>query len=191
MNVYIIADTHFKHDAMKTHCMRPADFTEKIVREWRHTVRAEDHVFHLGDVFIGEKTIWDEIRPQLTGHIHLTRGNHDKKSPTWYLEHGFDSCNDGFMFRGVWLTHKPAESLPRGCYLNIHGHLHNIWHGFHRNAPLNSVENTAFARKRLKNPWQRLFAVEYTNYRPVNFEKFISHPDKYQSRGPVDASNTL
>jgi hypothetical protein len=37
----------------------------------------------------------------------------------------------------------------------------------------------------LKHPWQRLFAIEYTDYRPVEFNKFVSHPDKYQSRGPI------
>jgi hypothetical protein len=36
----------------------------------------------------------------------------------------------------------------------------------------------------LLHPWQRLFAVEYTDYRPVEFDKFIHRPDKYQARGP-------
>src|SRR5579859_3947400 len=42
--------------------------------------------------------------------------------------------------------------------------------------------------KQLKHPWQRLFAVEYTDYRPVEFNKFIAHPEKYQARGPRKAN---
>jgi hypothetical protein len=29
-----------------------------------------------------------------------------------------------------------------------------------------------------------LFAIEYTGYKPVEFDKFIAKPDKYQARGP-------
>lgn len=187
MNIYLVADTHFNHTNIETYCDRPSDFTERIIKNCRHTIQPNDHVIHLGDVFIGKPEGWEAIRPQLPGIWHLIRGNHDdKRSPSWWLEHGFVSVCDAMVFRGIWLTHKPAESLPRGCHLNVHGHLHNIWHGFHKNAPLNSNENMTWARKRLRNPWQRLFAIEYTDYRPVNFEKFLSHPDKYQSRGPIN-----
>lgn len=189
MKIYIIADTHFNHDEIATYCQRPADFTQQIIKNCRHTLQPTDHVFHLGDVFIGKYQGWDEIRTQLPGTWHLVRGNHDKKhSPTWWLDHGFASVCDSMIFRGAWLTHHPARFLPQGCDINIHGHLHNIWHGFHRNAPSNSPENQTWARKRLHNPWQRLFAIEYTNYRPVEFEKFVSHADKYQARGPVDGT---
>jgi calcineurin-like phosphoesterase family protein len=107
------------------------------------------------------------------------------------------------VFRNVLLTHEPANAiivkdghlpykslnetgLPLDCTLNVHGHLHNIWDGFssqermERDKELLGVDYG----RRLKHPWQRLFAVEYTNYMPVNFDKFISQPDKYQSRGP-------
>jgi hypothetical protein len=106
------------------------------------------------------------------------------------------------MFRNVLLTHEPANAvvksdghrpydsyewgLPEGAALNIHGHLHNIWDGFHnaeriaRDKELLGVDFT----KRLKHPWQRLFAVEYTDYRPVEFNKFVAKPDCFQARGP-------
>jgi calcineurin-like phosphoesterase family protein len=34
MNVYLISDTHFNHDAIATYCDRPADFTERILHNY-------------------------------------------------------------------------------------------------------------------------------------------------------------
>jgi hypothetical protein len=88
-------------------------------------------------------------------------------------------------FRSCLLTHEPYPGpLPRGILFNIHGHLHNIWHGFHQNASIDpDEEKTMKQYRRLRYPWQRLFACEYTNYCPVEFEKFITHPDKYFAKG--------
>ena len=201
MNVYLISDTHFNHQNIATYCQRPSNFTELIIKNWNNTVRPEDTVIHLGDVQIGKKSEW--IMQGLPGRKILIRGNHDRdKSVTWWMEHGFDFACDSLVFRQCLLTHEPAnaiirsdghrpysaldEGLPDGCLLNIHGHLHNIWDGFHN--PARVERDKALLGedylKRLKHPWQRLFAIEYCNYSPVEFGKFVSHPDKYQSRGP-------
>lgn len=177
MNVYLISDTHFNHDRVATYCDRPADFTERILHNWKQIVKPEDTVIHLGDVMIGNRTRGaDQIR-SLPGRKILVRGNHDRRSSnTWWMEHGFDFACDGMKFRNCWLTHEPSTSLADGCLLNLHGHLHNIWHGF-----LPEGQMKALAPKR---EWQRLFAIEYTNYMPVDFDKFVMHPAKYQARGP-------
>lgn len=185
MKVYLISDTHFNHANIATYCQRPPDFTNLIVKRWRDTVRPEDHIIHLGDVFIGKAEGWDAIWPLLTGKKTLIRGNHDRnRSPTWWLSHGFDSVNDGMVFRRCNLSHEPLESLSPGCTMNIHGHLHNIWDGFEpHHGELKNI-------KKLNNDWQRLFSVEYTDYRPVEFDKFVAHPDKYNSRGKnLDSEN--
>lgn len=203
MNTYLISDTHFNHANIKTYCRRPDDFTERIVRGWKQTVQPDDLIIHLGDVFIGPVAGWESIYPQLPGRKVLVRGNHDRNhSIGWWMQHGFDFCCDSMIFKNAFLTHEPANAviksdgnrpydqwelgLPEGCDLNIHGHLHNIWDGFHNEK--NIERDKAFLGddylKRLKYPWQRLFAIEYTNYLPVNFEKFITHPDKYKARGP-------
>jgi calcineurin-like phosphoesterase family protein len=177
MNVYLISDTHFNHQNIATYCQRPSDFTERIIRNWNNTVTANDVVIHLGDVQIGQKSQW--IIPSLNGRKVLVRGNHDRdKSNMWWMENGFDFSCDSMIFRGMWLTHEPAKALPEGCLYNLHGHLHNIWHGFR---PDRGAEPT-----KLHNPWQRLFAIEYTDYRPVEFDKFVSHPKKYLATGLGD-----
>ncbi len=160
-------------------------------------------MIHLGDVQIGKKSDW--IMPSLPGRKILIRGNHDRQwSNTRWMQAGFDFACDSMQFRSCLLTHEPANAvinsngykpygavewgLPQGCLLNIHGHLHNMWHGFHKPERIARDKEMLHEdyTKKLKHPWQRLFAVEYTDYRPVEFDKFVSNPDKYQARGPKE-----
>jgi len=180
MNVYIIADTHFNHANIATYCDRPPNFTELIMEYWNQTVKPEDTIIHLGDVIMHKKAIIKEILDSLHGRKILIRGNHDRQwSNMKWMENGFAFSCDGMKFRQMWLTHEPSTSLADGCMYNIHGHLHNIWHGFHP-GPYNE------AQVKLRHPWQRLFAIEYTGYRPVEFDKFVSHPKKYLATGLGD-----
>lgn len=204
MQVYLISDTHFKHENMKTYRDRPADFTERTHKNIMNTVKADDLLIHLGDVGINKFEDWGWMIAAWPCRKVLIRGNHDRaKSNTWWMEKGgFHFACDSMVFRNVLLTHEPAnaviksdghrpygaleEGLPEGCTVNAHGHLHNIWDGFHsperiaRDKELLGIDFT----KRLKHSWQRLFALEYTGYFPVEFNKFISHPEKYQATGP-------
>ena len=77
MKTYVISDTHLNHDKIKTYCDRPENFTERIVRNWQQTIKAEDLVIHVGDVFISKSVGWDAIWPILPGRKILIRGNHD------------------------------------------------------------------------------------------------------------------
>lgn len=179
MNVYLISDTHFKHEKMRTYCDRPSDFTDVLICNWKNTVKPEDTVIHLGDVAIGPVEDWEWIIPSLPGKKVLILGNHDdQRSVTWWMRHGFDFACEGLKFRNCWLTHRPDTSRAGGCDLNIHGHLHNIWHGFKPDGGLPETK--------LHQPWQRLFAVEYTGYMPIEFDKFVSHPKKYLAKGLGD-----
>ena len=178
MKFFITADTHLNHANITTYCDRPKNFTELIIKRWNERVRPEDTVIHLGDFAIGPRQL---IEPQirlLNGNKILVRGNHDLHSSLgWWADHGVSFACDAMIFKGCWLTHRPSNFLPAGCHLNVHGHLHNIWHGFH--------SERIKTPNKLDNPWQRLFAIEYTNYYPINFDDFISHPDKYHARGLV------
>lgn len=176
----------FNHDNIKTYCQRPDNFTKLLVRNIQNTVKPGDTVIHDGDVFMGKSDGWNEIRKELPGTWWLIRGNHDSKhSPSWWCDHGFAFCADAMIFRGVWFTHKPSTFLPEDCMLNIHGHLHNIWNGFHPTDPGKTDKDFLISTAgRLEHPWRRLFAVEYTNYFPIEIEKFISKPNKYKARGP-------
>lgn len=158
-----------------------------IIKNWNQRVKWEDTVIHLGDVAIGPRQVIENQIRSLNGRKILVRGNHDRHgSCSWWMDHGFDFACDAMMFRNWWLTHEPARSLPweqgEHCLGNIHGHLHNIWHGF---APNAGDHKDATEQRRLHNSWQRLFAIEYTNYMPIEFDEFIDKPDKYQSMRPT------
>lgn len=183
MKVFLIADTHFNHAKIATYCDRPENFTELLLKRWNERVTAEDTVIHLGDVAIGPRATFEPQLRSLNGRKTLIRGNHDRQgSCSWWMDHGFDFACDGLMFRNMWLTHEPATSRPGGCELNVHGHLHNTWNGFNADALVGP--EAARLKTELCYPWQRLFAVEYTNYYPIEFEEFVMKPDKYQARGP-------
>lgn len=153
-------------------------------------MKPDDTLIHLGDVGIDKTEGPDGFMKYVRdwpGRKVLVRGNHDNKSCVYYMEHGFTFACDMLEFRSVLLTHKPwLDPLPRSCHLNVHGHLHNCWDGFLPGDPEKEQEEFVFAAKngRLVRPWHRLFAVEYTNYFPIEMEKFIAKPDKYKARGP-------
>jgi calcineurin-like phosphoesterase family protein len=180
----LIFDTHWNHGNIKSYCQRPDNFSKLMVRNIQQRVAPEDTVIHGGDVFMGKVQDWQEIQKDLPGTWILIRGNHDRKrSCSWWMDHGFKFACDGIMFRNWWITHEPANSRPGGCQGNIHGHLHNIWHGFADPNLKDKDEEWMRLRRELRYPWQRLFAVEYTNYCPIEFDHFVSHPDSYYARG--------
>jgi calcineurin-like phosphoesterase family protein len=187
MKYFLISDTHLNHANIATYCDRPLDFTDRIIKNWNQRVTWEDTVIHLGDVAIGPRGLVESQIRSLNGRKILIRGNHDRNSSnSWWMDHGFDFSCDGMRFQGHWLTHEPDTSRASGCDLNIHGHLHNIWDGFHSTNRDDDKLDTDWARLKgeLKNPWQRLFAIEYTNYCPIEFSEFVDKPDKWQARGP-------
>lgn len=165
MKYLIITDTHFGHKNMVEYCQRPEDFAEKIISNWSKTISNKDVVIHLGDICIGGDLYWHEKLSELPGKKILVKGNHDSKSDNWYLEHGWDFVCDSFQmtFQGkkVYFSHYPVAW--DGYYdLNIHGHFHNS--DYRRHEP----ELVA-----LKNGYQKLIALEYTDYKTVDLKSLI------------------
>lgn len=187
---YLISDPHLNHEKIKTWCDRPDDFTERIDRNVMRIVKPGDTMINLGDFGIGDPDLYMQTARKWADygirHV-LVRGNHDGKGCQWYMDRGFAFACDAMIFRGAWLTHKPwLGELPEGTHVNVHGHLHNVWDGFYPEDPEREQEEFVYAAQkgRLLRPFHRLFAVEYTDYAPVDFDKFVAKPDKYQARGP-------
>ena len=165
MNYWLITDTHFGHKAMLEYCGRPENFSEKILHNLITQVKPNDILIHLGDICIGNEVEWHNRLNSVQGKHWLVRGNHDKKSNTWYLSHGWDMVCDQFRDKYfgkiIMFAHKPV--VWDGEYdINVHGHFHNSDH--RRQEP----ELLA-----IKNGYQKLLALEYTNYQPVMLKKFI------------------
>ncbi len=188
MKTWLITDTHLNHDNIKTYCQRPDDHSELTDRNVHRLVQPGDLLIHMGDVGCVKESVFMPTVKAWPGRKILVRGNHDGKSCQWYMENGFDFACDGLMYRGVWLTHKPWRGvLPEGTQINVHGHLHNVWHGFGKDDPeARKMEFfLPFEHGKLEFSWQRLLSHEYTNYMPVEFDKFVQKGHRlYQSMGP-------
>jgi calcineurin-like phosphoesterase family protein len=153
---WLITDTHFNHSMLVNKGHRPANFQDQIITNWKKMVRPADMVFHLGDVILGKNGTLGEIMEDLPGTKVLIRGNHDHESNAWYTRHGFLFVAQGILHGGVWLSHIPADVLPSGAVLNVHGHLHNSAH-----------HGTDFPAH------CKLLSIEHTDYKPVGFDEFV------------------
>lgn len=167
MKIWLITDTHLGHDAMIEYCGRPKDHSERILKNLSNTIKPKDLLIHLGDVCIGNEAEWHEKLMGATKNAThwLLRGNHDHKSNSWYLSHGWnfvgEVIKDTYFGKKILLSHMPQYW--DGWYeLNIHGHFHNSDH--------RRYEEELVWRK---NGYQKLYAIEYTNLMPVTLEYFI------------------
>lgn len=161
MKIFVISDTHFGHENMYRFVgfdgvtrVRPefdsaisAD-AEMILR-WNAVVTPQDHVYHLGDVTMGNNL---SMIKHLNGHKRLVLGNHDKCDVRAYRDAGFQKVMASRQFdRWCVLTHIPIHPESLGAKLNIHGHIH---------------ERPAYG------PQYRNVSVEQINYTPVELESF-------------------
>ncbi len=163
MKIWLTTDTHFGHD-MLIQYGRPADFTERIFKNLE-VVEPGDLLIHLGDFCIGKDEEWHKRYLELPGIKWGIRGNHDSKSNSWYLEKGWNFISDYFSFemfgKKILFSHYPMAW--DGYYdVNIHGHFHDTDH--RRLEP---------QFMKIANGYQKLLALEKTNYQPVLLRTFI------------------
>lgn len=128
--IWLISDTHFSHTKMEEWGQRKGDW---YIQLWKglQGIPEKDLLIHLGDICIGnDQMVHDDLR-KLPYKKMLVRGNHDKKSLTWYLENGWDFVVDGIelLYHGYYLhlTHRPARPQGHNTW-NIHGHTHGNLH---------------------------------------------------------------
>lgn len=165
MKIWLTTDTHFNHDKMVELCGRPKNFEDLIYKHLKK-IPKEDVLIHLGDICMGDDSIMHKkyIEP-LVCKKWLIRGNHDKKSVKWYLDHGWDFVGEQIIIKlfgkDIVFSHKPIQKIDI-CGLNIHGHFHN---SKHRDAEFENFYYEGF---------HKLLAIEYTNFQPVILEKFIN-----------------
>lgn len=158
---WIITDTHFNHDAIIKACNRPIDVDKLMIRNMKQLCAKQDVLIHLGDVIFYNYGSLKETMDQIPCRKMLIRGNHDRKSKSWYLHNGFDFACDAMVWDDVLFTHKPADVFPSGVLFNIHGHWHN-----------NNVENNA---PKFWSPLTHFkLAVEDINYTPITLDKIKS-----------------
>lgn len=83
MTTWWTSDTHFSHANIIRYCDRPfrdvQEMNEALIEKWNSTVAADDVVYHLGDLALGQEI---ERQVALTSRLHgdkrLVPGNHDR-----------------------------------------------------------------------------------------------------------------
>jgi calcineurin-like phosphoesterase family protein len=165
MKIVLTTDTHFFHRKMEELCGRPRDFEIRIYKALKAILTPEDILIHLGDICIGRDLEAHAMFIQtLPGKHWLVRGNHDRKSNNWYLNHGWDFISDSFrdVYFGQMVLFSHVPSPDSGYDLNVHGHFHNTDHRNHEPALV-----------AIKNDKQKLLALENHNYQPWLLESII------------------
>lgn len=132
-DIFIISDTHFGHtnilkflneDGSHTRGFSSVEeMNETIVDNWNKTVRDEDIVYHLGDVYFGQG---HSVLTRLRGRKRLILGNHDNGKSD-YLLSNFQKILVWRMFPefNCLLSHVPVhESALYKVDYNLHGHVH-------------------------------------------------------------------
>lgn len=183
-NIFFISDTHFGHESPYTKfkqadgCtpLRPfasaADGDEAMVERWNKVVKAEDRVYHLGDVAMSKKHL--PILYRLNGRKVLIKGNHDIEDIKEYLKY-FEDIRGSHQFDGMLLTHIPVHpaSLARWGF-NVHGHLHgNVVKEI-------SIKGQETSESDLR---YKCVSVEQINYTPISLEEVRKFKPKVEN-GP-------
>jgi len=173
---WLMADPHLGHEnVMVKACGRPEDYSNRILSALSKTVAPGDVFICLGDICFGKEIEWHTkmlgipadgtlgaLRPGVRRWLVI--GNHDKKSISWYLDHGWDFAAESFTLEifghRILFSHVPKPDT--GYTLNIHGHFHNTDH--HNHEP----ELVA-----IKNDKQYLLVSENVSYQPMNLQTII------------------
>lgn len=133
--IWLVPDTHFNHRQLEK-WGRPANFEEHIFKGL-NDIYPYDLVIHMGDFCIGDESKWFlkyiGFMPQMK-HM-LIRGNHDKRSVSYYLDQGFGAVTDGLLLKiygkNLLITHQPVAKAQSGnADFNIHAHTHGNLHRF-------------------------------------------------------------
>jgi calcineurin-like phosphoesterase family protein len=158
MNTWFTSDLHFGHNNIIRYTQRPYrdvhDMNEALIANWNNQVAADDHVWVLGDVAMGDINQSLQHIGRLAGTITLVAGNHDRmftgpdhKQEAWtqrYLDAGFNTVLHGthtieLGAHTVTVSHFPYEGDSRGDerysdrrpddngQFLLHGHTHGLW----------------------------------------------------------------
>lgn len=160
-DIFIISDTHFGHvnilKFLNEDGSHVRDFSsveemnERMVENWNRTVKDDDIVYHLGDVYFGQG---HTVLHRLRGRKRLILGNHDNGKDQNLQKH-FQKILVWRMFPefNCLLSHVPVhESALYKVGYNVHGHVH---------------------RSSLPDPRYINVSVEVRDYTPTSIEEIM------------------
>lgn len=179
--IYYVSDYHFFHElSLKRSRSSYFESVEAMNNEmiYRHNqkVRAEDHIFILGDVLVCKEAELEEYMTEtvdkLKGHLHLIVGNHDYKfMDKKAFTRRFETVDEAKLIkdqeRWIQLFHYPILRWYRknkGAF-HIYGHLHDEQKG----------KETQWLRE---ESYALNACVEVNNFEPCTLQELILNNQK-------------
>jgi calcineurin-like phosphoesterase family protein len=181
IDIYIISDSHYNHWKINRYTNRKFksldEMNNTMLKRWNNIVRKKDIIIDLGDcVFTkGSSKKIKEFYNKLNGRHILVKGNHDRKSYSYYLADCVDFVCERFSwyFNGkkILFIHNPHKvkygDLKRHDYI-ISGHTHNKGETFIRKRNCTFI-NVSCERLKYK-PIKLVSALNQANKGYKNFK---------------------
>ncbi len=169
---FFTSDLHLGHD--KEFIYKPRGFNTvvehdaAIIERWNNVVSAEDTVYILGDVIMGDQDAGIEKLKQLNGKKIIVFGNHDTTSKVAkYREIGITDIGYANMFKykkiHFYLSHYPTITSNMEKSTNIHEHIINLFG--HTHSPQKFY---------YEMPFMYNVSMDAHNCTPVEIEDIIS-----------------
>lgn len=179
MNISIISDTHFNHKNIQEYCNRPDGWTKQLIENM--AVIQSDILIHLGDVSLGNDPKWHNfVTESFTRKNWLVLGNHDGKSMSWYLNHGWDFVARNFTiyYYGlrILFSHRPypfppMKTITRELARDV-AHSEVMVDKERSNFDINIAGHVHNRRVKLET-WQKPFILEEQDYKPIDLKEFL------------------
>lgn len=164
MKRYICSDLHLGHSNIhrfRSQFKTAEDHHELVFNNLQELQGKRSMLFLLGDVAFTDEWV-DKITDLRFGRKVLLLGNHDtdRKININKLFGWFDEVHSLLSYKGTWLSHCPIHPIEiRKKHMNIHGHTH----------PYLMLDNSREVDNKYRN-----VCMEYTNYKPIDFEFVVS-----------------
>lgn len=170
--VYFTSDLHFGHDKFFIVQARGFETVEEmnaaIVERWNAKVAADDTVYVLGDLMLGNQDEGVRLISTLNGRIKIIRGNHDgdEKIEKILKLPNVESVEYATVFKygkaSFWLCHYPTVTTDFQDDKTWHKHLICLFGHTHQNQPFYKG-----------NPYIYNVGVDAHNCTPISIEEII------------------
>ena len=147
-NIFATSDLHLGHDRAFVWGARGFKSIEEhdaeIIKRWNEVITAEDDVYILGDLMLGDNAHGIHCLSQLNGKLHILTGNHctSARQKLYHtLENMVEFCGCAttikYKKKQLYLSHYPTitsnmEANPHQAVFNLYGHTHqttNFYNG--------------------------------------------------------------
>lgn len=170
-NIIIFSDPHLFHRKM-IQWGRPEDYEERIKKNLKDYLGKNDVVICLGDICMSNDVDANNefMKLFITNQSMLVRGNHDRKSLTFYHKY-WNNVVDEFVLeyhgKRILFSHEPKPKRD-DIDINIHGHLHTL-----SRKTSEGIDRTEALGFNYDKSYHYLISMEDNNYKPYILKSII------------------